>query len=1371
MFTRFSLLTRLVTAFLFLLALPSFAPAAPSFDPATPWNAVPTFHSLGLYWAPTGKAANVKAAVRFRASGTSQWQEGLDLWYDSRNGEYRGSLVHLQPATTYEIQLKLGNGAWTNVAPAVSCSSAANAECNIPPSATCTPASTQCTRTWSEDFPVAHTVHLPPAPGPNADQQISHIVISPKFISAPESSLDGRILTINVPVEPGAGYTLITHAEGGNKVVDSTGAPAVLPDNGATTGFETQIDSCILVEPGVPQVIIRGLEVKNCKRHGIFLWRACSLHGNAGTCQQAHNAYFNKYSVRPQTRDIVIDDNKVSMWGGFGSYTAGIPDKDGGVSCNYGSFGVWPDRVIIQRNTIFNPRYSATSWSPHPEGGNGIWSEFCGRSFVIRYNDITGVSLEAPYQSTVTITTGSPSFVNWTNHGLAEDTPVMFGTTGALPGLKTNTIYFVAQPEANRFRLSATRTGAAINLSGSQSGTHTATMHKYLMDGMGGSSNFNSTGFLWADSDVYQNRITHVFDDGIESEGGNRNVRIWGNFMDRIFVPIGNAPVVTGPLYVWRNISNVVGGLREGADPDAADRQPFVKAGGPSCNGSNNGGRAYYFHNTALQPDIGETQKGGVGWGIGNWVGNGSLYNFVSHNNLWQNHDPNDDDFAVIDANPDCSGFDTSLHETTVVVANDLYNTNQPPFQPATLGNPNATGLQGTPVYASPNTVPSPSSASGDFRLASGSPGRGQAIALNNFNAGLGSDIGAHQSGTGTVPMVFGRAAAGDVQPPNAVLNLQPTSGSGQAPLQVTFDASQSTPGTFPIASLRLEFGHGSPPDVTWTDKNTTQQHIYPAGTYTARLTVSDDRNPPNTRTVERQITAQCSAAVRPTASFTANPTSGDAPLAVTFNAAASTAVSPATITSYTITYGDGGSGSGVNQSHTYNTAGTHVASLVVRDSNNCDSDPATHNITVGSGGGPVVTKTLMEGLEGYAGTTDAHLWSGQPNTNRDLVLSLRTESDASCTWCDSGVIRFAIFQSEGGPVPDGATILEATLSLYQFSGPDAVIKASRLLKSFHEQQVTWNVAASGSAWTTPGANSAGSDYVAAADGQGQSPNADALTCTSPADPSTCWLNINVTSGVQAFAGGAANHGWKLAQVSSSIPGNFKNFNTSENDKFPAYRPKLTVRYTTAPPQSVTLMQDQGGYTGTTDAALREAAPTTNLDTSFQVRGESTDSSVIRFAIFAAEGGPVPNGATITSATLSLYQFGGPPAVLKASRLLKSFHEQQVTWNLAAAGTPWSSAGANGAGTDYLAAADGQAQGPDAETLNCDGPPLDPNQCWVHINVTSGVQAFAGGTANRGWKIAQVSSPVPGNYKNFNASENPGFPNYRPKLTIQYVGP
>ena len=72
-------------------------------------------------------------------------------------------------------------------------------------------------------------------------------------------------------------------------------------------------------------------------------------------------------------------------------------------------------------------------------------------------------------------------------------------------------------------------------------------------------------------------------------------------------------------------------------------------------------------------------------------------------------------------------------------------------------------------------------------------------------------------------------------------------------------------------------------------------------------------------------------ANVLPVAGATANPTSGYGPLAVTFDAGASSD-SDGSIVSYDWNFGDGTYGSGVTVSHTYTTYGTFIPQLTVTD-------------------------------------------------------------------------------------------------------------------------------------------------------------------------------------------------------------------------------------------------------------------------------------------------------------------------------------------------------------------------------------------------------------------------------------------------------
>ncbi len=77
-------------------------------------------------------------------------------------------------------------------------------------------------------------------------------------------------------------------------------------------------------------------------------------------------------------------------------------------------------------------------------------------------------------QGNVTITIASPAVVTYTAHGVSNGTIIQLSTTGALPtGLAVATDYYIVNQATNTFQLSLTEGGAAINTSGSQSGTHT----------------------------------------------------------------------------------------------------------------------------------------------------------------------------------------------------------------------------------------------------------------------------------------------------------------------------------------------------------------------------------------------------------------------------------------------------------------------------------------------------------------------------------------------------------------------------------------------------------------------------------------------------------------------------------------------------------------------------------------------------------------------------------------------------------------------------------------------------------------------------------------------------------------------------------
>ena len=160
---------------------------------------------------------------------------------------------------------------------------------------------------------------------------------------------------------------------------------------------------------------------------------------------------------------------------------------------------------------------------------------------------------------------------------------------------------------------------------------------------------------------------------------------------------------------------------------------------------------------------------------------------------------------------------------------------------------------------------------------------------------------------------------------------------------------TQQGPGR--ITSYLWEFGHGR------TASGVSAHTFYStAGTYTAKLTVTNDRGLSHTTT--QQITVTTVA--RPTASFTVSPTVVGVGERVNVDASASQAAAGGDrfIFGYAWTWGDGGSSEGVRASHTYNRAGQYTVTLTVTD-NTGRTGTGTQAVTVGQGQQPVANFTF----------------------------------------------------------------------------------------------------------------------------------------------------------------------------------------------------------------------------------------------------------------------------------------------------------------------------------------------------------------------------------------------------------------------------
>ena len=138
----------------------------------------------------------------------------------------------------------------------------------------------------------------------------------------------------------------------------------------------------------------------------------------------------------------------------------------------------------------------------------------------------------------------------------------------------------------------------------------------YFNDGIGGGENYSFvSGFPGPDSDINDNNVSNCWDDAIESEGMNQNVRVFNNFIDLALVAHGVSATSIGPLYVYRNITNR---LQRSSDSTYNSGYWFKSQGYDAY-----GGRVYVYHNTMLTK-----QEAGI-----SDVGK-TLSNTISRNNI-----------------------------------------------------------------------------------------------------------------------------------------------------------------------------------------------------------------------------------------------------------------------------------------------------------------------------------------------------------------------------------------------------------------------------------------------------------------------------------------------------------------------------------------------------------------------------------------------------------------------------------------------------------------------------------------------------------------------------------------------------------------
>lgn len=158
--------------------------------------------------------------------------------------------------------------------------------------------------------------------------------------------------------------------------------------------------------------------------------------------------------------------------------------------------------------------------------------------------------------------------------------------------------------------------------------------------------------------------------------------------------------------------------------------------------------------------------------------------------------------------------------------------------------------------------------------------------------------------------------------PPVADFTVIPA--TGPAPLLIEYDASTTVDPNGDPLTYAWDFGDGT------TGTSISGFHTYAAaGVYEIRLVVTDIYG--NQATLSRSVLVTEPEGGLPTASFTATPMTGAAPLTVVLNASASSDPD-GTITAYLWDFGDGNTGTGANVVHTFASAGAYIVTLTVED-------------------------------------------------------------------------------------------------------------------------------------------------------------------------------------------------------------------------------------------------------------------------------------------------------------------------------------------------------------------------------------------------------------------------------------------------------
>lgn len=222
------------------------------------------------------------------------------------------------------------------------------------------------------------------------------------------------------------------------------------------------------------------------------------------------------------------------------------------------------------------------------------------------------------------------------------------------------------------------------------------------------------------------------------------------------------------------------------------------------------------------------------------------------------------------------------------------------------------------------------------------------------------------------------------------------------------------------------------------------------------------------------------------------------------------------------------------------------------------------------------VTLTLQQGVNGYAGTTDAWLDESLETDNYGGAANLRIQYNNGRSDCV--VLKFDL----AGLIPSGSVIVSATLSLWYYGQSSMGSNNAVTITPYRLQAGAWwdeNIydgqAGVGVSYQyrdvaqlyqwTGGAVGGWWDKIDDANGTARIKDTGG-TPVGAIEPGN-WVPWNVTNSVTQWYGGATNHGFLLVATGFEGSGYIgAGLFISRNDTISTYRPKLVIVYDTPVP-------------------------------------------------------------------------------------------------------------------------------------------------------------------------------------------------------------